>query len=106
MKEKPQPRWPALITPELTHLSSCDNYTYLHYKDGSKKLMSRTLKEWQQRLPHFLRIGRRFLVAPDHITGWSDDFTTGYINNQPFKVSRRAAGTLRKEGPTSTLHRF
>ncbi|RAK00300.1 LytTr DNA-binding domain-containing protein [Larkinella arboricola] len=99
-------RWESLITSDLTHLSSESNYTYLHYKDGSKKLMSRTLKDWQERLPHFLRIGRRFLVAPDHITGWSNDFTTGYINHQPFKVSRRAAGVLRKEGPTSTLHRF
>lgn len=66
--------------------------------------MSRTLKEWQQRLPHFLRIGRGFLVAPNHVTGWSDDFTTGYINHKPFTVSRRAAEVLRREGPVSTLH--
>ncbi|MFD1139784.1 LytTR family transcriptional regulator DNA-binding domain-containing protein [Larkinella insperata] len=99
-----KPRWQALITPELTHLSSESNYTYFHYQDGTKKLMSRTLKEWQERLPHFLRIGKKYLVSPDHITGWSNDFTTGYINNQPFKVSRRAAGILRKQGPVSTLH--
>ncbi len=66
--------------------------------------MSRTLKDWQERLPHFLRIGKGNLVSPDHITGWSNDFKTGYVNNQPFKVSRRSAGIIRKEGPVSTLN--
>lgn len=54
----------------ITHLEASGNYTYLHFHNGQKVLVCKTLQEMTQRLaqPHrFVRIHRSFLINIDYL---------------------------------------
>ncbi|RRB00823.1 response regulator transcription factor [Larkinella rosea] len=57
-------QFPALIT----HLKGFSNYTWLHYCDGRKLLVAKSLVYFEGRLPGFFRIHKTALVNPHYIT--------------------------------------
>ncbi|MBP6237930.1 MAG: LytTR family transcriptional regulator [Saprospiraceae bacterium] len=55
---------------EILYLKADSNYTEINYTDGSKKLLSKTLKVLEDILPsqQFFRIHKSYLVNAAHIT--------------------------------------
>ena len=54
----------ALITRAITHLTGANGYTRFHYRDDTNELFSKTLRYFEQQLPHFIRIHKGVLVNP------------------------------------------
>ena len=54
---------------EILYLESDSNYTYVHYKNGNKELVSKTLKDFEQTLPEslFCRIHNSFIINLDSV---------------------------------------
>jgi two-component system, LytTR family, response regulator len=55
---------------EICYLEAAGNYTFLHFRDGSRLLVCRSLQELQDRLaaPHcFLRIHRSTVINLDYL---------------------------------------
>lgn len=52
----------SLATATITHLTGANNYTWLHYGDGTKELFSKTLQYFEDRLPGFIRVHKMVLV--------------------------------------------
>jgi len=55
---------------DILFLKAESNYTEIHYLDGSKKLLSKTLKVLEEILPahRFFRIHKSYVVNAAHIT--------------------------------------
>ncbi len=54
----------------ITYLEASGNYTYLHFQNGQRALVCKTLQEMNQRLaqPHrFIRIHRSFIINIDYL---------------------------------------
>ncbi|MEZ4910777.1 MAG: LytTR family DNA-binding domain-containing protein [Saprospiraceae bacterium] len=54
---------------DILYVQSVGNYSEIYYSDGNKKLLARTLKDIEKRLPHhsFFRIHRSYVVNAYHI---------------------------------------
>ncbi len=55
---------------EILYLRAESNYTEINYKDGSKKLLSKTLKVLEACLPsaQFFRVHKSYVINAAHIT--------------------------------------
>ena len=79
------------------------NYTDLHLEDGTRPLVRRTLKEWEDLLPatQFSRIHRATIInlgRIERITNKKDGSRSVYLSGheRPFEVSRREAPGLKE----------
>ena len=54
------------ITP-ITHLTGCNNYSWLHYRDGQKGLITKSLSLCEKWLPGFIRVHKTALVNPTFV---------------------------------------
>jgi two-component system LytT family response regulator len=81
-----------LALDQVVHARASDNYTELHLVDGSRIVVSRTLKDVEQDLParRFVRIHLSHMVALDHIVRYVRG-VGGYVvldNGMQLPVSR------------------
>ncbi|AUD02611.1 LytTR family transcriptional regulator DNA-binding domain-containing protein [Spirosoma pollinicola] len=59
---------PALQFPELiTHLSGANNYSWLHFRNGEKKLLAKPISYLECELPGFIRAHKTVLINPDYV---------------------------------------
>ncbi|RRB04947.1 LytTR family transcriptional regulator DNA-binding domain-containing protein [Larkinella rosea] len=54
----------------MTFLSGCSNYTWLHFTDGKKMLVSKSLVFFETKLNQFIRVHKTALINPLYVTGW------------------------------------
>lgn len=79
------------------------DYTRVGTIDGRTRLVHRTLREWETRLPGgtFVRVHRSALVNLRHVTAVERHFTYGarleLRGQPPLAISRRAATRLRRD---------
>ncbi len=55
---------------KIRHLEASGNYTFIHFQDGQRLLVCRTLQEMENQLTHsrsFFRIHRSFIVNTDYL---------------------------------------
>jgi two-component system, LytTR family, response regulator len=77
---------------EIVWLEACVNYTIVHFRNGKKLLVAKTLKELESRFfeHNFFRIHRSYLVNMRYIKDFNpDEYSIQLTNNQLFVVSRR-----------------
>ncbi|GAB3801620.1 hypothetical protein GCM10028819_29230 [Spirosoma humi] len=59
---------PALQYPELiTHLSGANNYCWLHFRNGEKKLLAKPISYLECELPGFIRAHKTVLINPEYV---------------------------------------
>lgn len=78
---------------DILFLKAESNYTEIFYKDGSKKLLSKTLKIIEECLPSqtFFRIHKSYVVNVGHITDIilsTDESAVKLIGGQTLPLSR------------------
>ncbi|MBD2700032.1 LytTR family transcriptional regulator DNA-binding domain-containing protein [Spirosoma sp. BT702] len=60
---------PALLHPErINHLSGANNYSWIHFRDGEKKLLAKPISYLELLLPDFIRVHKTALLNPAFIT--------------------------------------
>ncbi|MGV3560524.1 response regulator transcription factor [Larkinella arboricola] len=52
---------------QIVYLQGASNYTWIHYRDGQKLLLSKPLLYFETALPNFLRVHKTALVNPRYI---------------------------------------
>lgn len=64
-----------IALPDLTVIGSEQNYTRLHLADGTRHLVPRTMKEWEELLPPdtFVRVHRQTIINLRRVTGCTYD---------------------------------
>ncbi len=75
----------------ITHIEAQDNYTRVHFTDGSSTFIRRPLADWRKQLPkgRFLRLGRSLLVQVDAV--------------QSIKMQSRDSSLLTLDGSTTPI---
>ncbi|GAB3018011.1 response regulator transcription factor [Spirosoma pulveris] len=59
---------PALERPELiAYFLGANNYSWLHFRNGEKKLLSKPISYLEGRLPGFIRVHKTALINPDYV---------------------------------------
>jgi DNA-binding LytR/AlgR family response regulator len=59
---------PALQHPELiAYFSGANNYCWLHYRDGQKKLLAKPISYLETLLPNFVRVHKTILINPTSV---------------------------------------
>ena len=88
---------------EIIAISSNGDYSYIHTSDGQKKLTSKSMKEWETRLPenNFIRIHRETIINLQFVAGIDEWFYSSYKIHikgipEPFIMSRRYAYKVKK----------
>jgi len=83
---------------------SAGDYSEVHTSDGLKGLTSKTMKEWEERLPDnsFYRIHRTSIINVNYVNNVDKWFEGSYHVtlkgiNKPIAISRRYAAKLRQE---------
>ncbi len=74
------------------------NYTVLYMKDGSTKLVTRTIKYFEQNLENqgFIRIHRSYVINPKYIVGYDSEKDILLMSNgQEVVISRRKKGIMK-----------
>lgn len=51
----------------ISHLSGADNYTWVHFRTNSKILISKPLRYFEDRFPHFIRLHKIVMANPNCI---------------------------------------
>ena len=87
---------------EILYLKAESNYTEINYTDGSKKLLSKTLKVLEDILPshQFFRIHKSYLVNAAHITDIilsTHESAVKLVGGQSIPVSRDKKGVLQSK---------
>jgi two-component system LytT family response regulator len=87
---------------EILYLKAESNYTEINYTDGSKKLLSKTLKVLEDILPshQFFRIHKSYVVNAAHITDIilsAHESAVKLIGGQMLPVSRDKKGLLQSK---------
>jgi CheY-like chemotaxis protein len=77
-------QYPVLIV----YLAGANNYTWLHFTDGRKQLVSKPLSYFEKRFPTFLRVHKTTIINPQYVWDWQ------------CPLRRRMAGTIRMQGGT------
>ena len=82
---------------EIEYLTGSENYSFVHAKGVQRPfIVSRSLKYMEEKLPTFLRIHKRALVNPAHVTGLKLSKSLSYVkfsNDRLFMIARRRAAT-------------
>ena len=79
----------------VTHLEADSNYTYIYYLDGSKQIVSKTLKYILNHISthHFIRCHAKYAINVDFVQKVKQDRRYGHItlNGHPksIPISRR-----------------
>lgn len=88
----------------IAALQAAGDYTELILRDGTKALMSATIRGWERRLPekHFVRIHRSTIInleCVERVEPWFDHSYRIHLKElkQVYAVSRRYAARLRAE---------
>ncbi|NIN73061.1 MAG: response regulator [Gemmatimonadetes bacterium] len=91
-------RMTFLSVDAIKYITAAADYSYLHTVDGMRRLVHKSLKDWEARLPvnHFLRIHRSTIVNMEHIERlepWSNYSYLVYLAGvgEPLSMSRRYA---------------
>ncbi|MVM38097.1 LytTR family transcriptional regulator [Spirosoma sp. HMF3257] len=59
---------PALQRPELiSYFSGANNYCWLYFRNGEKKLLAKPISYLESQLPDFIRVHKTVLINPDYI---------------------------------------
>jgi two-component system LytT family response regulator len=84
-------------------IAAAGDYSYVHTSDGKKRLVHKSLKEWEGRLPgnYFLRIHRSTIVNMEYVRRlepWSNYSYLVYVEDldEPLVMSRRYAGKAKE----------
>lgn len=87
----------------IRYITADRDYSYVHTSDGRKRLVHKSLREWEGRLPdtHFIRIHRSTIVAMDRVERlepWSNYTYLVYVSgtDEPLTMSRRHAAKAKK----------
>lgn len=67
------------LTSIITYLEASNNYTYIYYLSGNQYLSSYTLLLYENSLPDFIRINRKYLVNPEFILRYEVDSATPHV---------------------------
>lgn len=88
---------------QIMYINSAADYTDVYLASGRNGLVTKTMKEWELRLPeeHFIRIHRSTIVNVNYIQkveSWFNGKMRVYIKNkaEPLVISRRNASQIRK----------
>ncbi len=80
---------------EVSNIAASGDFTFINTIDGSEHLTSRSMNEWEERLPgkYFLRIHRSTIINIEHIEKAEKWFNYSSLiqmkgTEKPFKVSR------------------
>jgi two-component system, LytTR family, response regulator len=86
----------------ITFIASVGNYSKIVTKEGNHCLVLKTLKQWQEELPHnsFIRIHRSNIINIEHIDRiekHSNKHQNVFMINlkEPLEISRRYAANLK-----------
>lgn len=87
---------------EITHIMAEGDYTMVYLCNGSKGLVSKSMKEWEDRLPesYFCRIHRSSIVNTEYINQIDKYFNNSYKVSlkgvsEPLVISRRYAKKIK-----------
>src|SRR5437868_1095503 len=75
----------TLISDSITYLAGDSNYTHIYFLNAPKQLYARTLSDFVQAFPRFIRIHKRYLVNPDHVV----EYQTSGSRRAAIKVSKQ-----------------
>lgn len=80
-----------MVLKDIIHLEGDRNYSYIHLKNGSKKLVTKTLSDLEELLDSkgFYRCHRSHIINAAHIVDSSKGLTVLLTNNIKLPVSRR-----------------
>lgn len=88
---------------EIVAITSNGDYSFIHTTDNQKKITSKTMKEWETRLPEntFIRIHRETIINLQYVINIEDWFYSSYKIyikgfEEPFIMSRRYAVKVKK----------
>jgi len=88
---------------EIIAITSNGDYSFIHTTDGQKKLTSKSMKEWESRLPdnNFIRIHRETIINLQFVNNIDEWFYSSYKIYlkgvaEPFIMSRRYAYKIKK----------
>lgn len=96
-------QWQKMVTPALTHLTGDRNYVWLHYAGTRKAIMSCTLKEWETRLPDFIRISKQAMINLKHIQHVKINLTNGNTKHALITLSCGAVVRVSSRKVAETL---
>ena len=87
------------VPDEIRYMQALSNYTNVHFSNGEKKLLCKTLKELQGLFPvqYFARIHKSYIVNIKCITGYSRSRLNHLFileNGEQLPVSRSFAKTI------------
>ncbi len=88
----------------IKHISADGDYTQIFTKDGGKYLITKSLKEWEERLPekYFVRIHRSTIINFEFIEKVESSFNRSFRVflsgiNEPFTISRRYSVAIKEK---------
>ena len=59
---------PALEYPErIAYLAGANNYCWIHFRDGEKKLLAKPISYLENKLPDFIRVHKTVLLNPAYV---------------------------------------
>ncbi len=82
---------------QIMYLKGDINYTEFHLIGGQKEVSSKTLLRYQEVYLQFIRISRRYLINPEHISGIEHEYGDHEIvmsNGIRIKIPRRKLALL------------
>lgn len=54
----------------IEYLAGASNYTWLHFQNGRRQLISKPLRYFEERLPDFVRVHKTALINPNYVRHW------------------------------------
>ncbi len=89
---------------DIKYISADGDYTQVFTNDGGKYLVTKPLKEWEQRLPekYFVRIHRSTIVnfeSIEKVESWFNRSFQIFLSgiDEPFIISRRYSATIKEK---------
>jgi two-component system, LytTR family, response regulator len=88
----------------IKYISADGDYSQIFTSDGGQHLITKSLKEWEERLPekYFVRIHRSTIINFEFIEkveGWFNRSFQVFLNgvNEPFTISRRYSSAIKEK---------
>lgn len=54
---------------QIAYFAGANNYTWLHFRNGERRLLAKPVTYFEERLPTFIRIHKTSLINPDCVIG-------------------------------------